>query len=71
MEAGSMSEGETEYAIEREAQERAAAEAATYPGARDIHLSLAERYADRADAKPQALEQTKDSAGGVGVKQHD
>jgi hypothetical protein len=37
-----------EYSLAREAEERAAAKAATYPAARDIHFMLADRYADRA-----------------------
>jgi len=37
-----------DYSLVREAQERAAGEAATYPGAQDIHFMLADRYADRA-----------------------
>lgn len=37
-----------EYSLMREAQERAAALATTDPLAREIHLELADRYADRA-----------------------
>jgi hypothetical protein len=36
------------YSLAREAQERAAAMAATYAAAQDIHFRLADRYADRA-----------------------
>jgi len=37
-----------EYSLKREAEERAAAKAATDPGIRNVHLQLAERYADSA-----------------------
>jgi hypothetical protein len=43
-------EHDTEYAHEREAQERIAAKTAIDPAARDIHLALAERYAEQASA---------------------
>jgi hypothetical protein len=38
------------YALERETQERLAADAALHPAARRIHLKMAKSYADRADA---------------------
>jgi len=65
-----MHEYDTAYALERESQERIAADTAVYPGARAIHLRMARRYADQADAKPQTLEPRKDSAGGRAVKQN-
>ena len=37
-----------EYSLKRETEERAAAEAAKDPGIRNIHLQMAECYADRA-----------------------
>ncbi len=43
-------EHDVEYALEREAQERIAAKTAIDPAAREIHLALAERYADQASA---------------------
>jgi len=41
-------QNDIDYNLAREAQERAAALAATYPPAQDIHFMLADRYADRA-----------------------
>ena len=43
-----MQEGEEEYNLSRETQERAASDAAAYPAARRIHLYLADSYAERA-----------------------
>lgn len=43
-----------DYSLAREAEERAAGAAATYPGAQDIHFMLADRYADRAWAAREA-----------------
>jgi len=46
-------EHDTEYALEREAQERIAARTAIDPAARNIHLKLAESYADQASSPSQ------------------
>ena len=45
-------EHDTEYALEREAQERIAANMAIDPAARAIHLKLAESYAAQASDPP-------------------
>lgn len=50
---------DTEYALERETQERIAADAAIDAAVREIHLTLAGRYADQADAKPRARKPAK------------
>jgi hypothetical protein len=44
-------EHDVEYALQREAQERIAAQAAIDPAVRHIHLKLAEHYAEQA-ARP-------------------
>jgi len=41
-------EYDIDYSVRREAQERAAAAVATDPMVRDIHIRMADRYADRA-----------------------
>jgi len=46
-------EHDTEYALEREAQERIAARTAIDPAARNIHLKLAKSYADQASSPSQ------------------
>jgi len=43
-------EGDTEYYLKREVEERFAANSATDTAARDIHLALAARHAVRASA---------------------
>lgn len=40
--------GVIEFYLEREREERIAAEAAEHPDARDAHIALAERFADQA-----------------------
>ena len=45
-----MTESDCQYFTRRAAEERAAAEQATHPVARESHLELAERYADMAIA---------------------
>jgi len=41
-------EYDIDYSLRREAEERAAAAAAADPMVRDIHILMADRYADRA-----------------------
>jgi hypothetical protein len=48
-------EHDTEYALERAAQERIAASMAIHPAARNIHLKLAECYAERASSPSQSF----------------
>lgn len=57
--------GAIEFYLEREREERMAAESADHPSARDAHIAMAERFADQAWSLNEAEEDLPPIVSGV------